>query len=157
VKLWHENDGRPYASIEPDVPLNDLHFVDGTGLMMIACEQPKLFTYYLPSVGPAPRWCAFLDNITDELEETTSAVYDDYKFVTASELEALGLSKAIGTSLLRAYMHGYFVDARLYTKARQLSDPFAYEQYRQRRIQVCVCIQRIRRLYILLHAGATGR
>lgn len=27
-------------------------------------------TYYVPSVGPAPKWCSFLDNITEELEES---------------------------------------------------------------------------------------
>jgi hypothetical protein len=43
-------------------------------------------------------------------------VYDDYKFVTRQELEALGLSQYIGTNLLRAYMHGFFVDIRLYRK-----------------------------------------
>ena len=34
-------------------------------------------------MGPAPRWCSFLDVITEELEEEeSSTVYDDYKFVT---------------------------------------------------------------------------
>lgn len=51
----------------------------------------------LQSLGPAPRWCSFLDNLTEELEETnTENVYDDYKFVTSNELEDLGLSHLIG-------------------------------------------------------------
>jgi len=37
--------------------------------------------------------------------------------------------------MLRAYMHGFFVDNRLYEKAKILTDPFAYETYRQERIQ----------------------
>ena len=44
------------------------------------------------------------------------AVYDDYKFVTSKELESLGLSNLVGSNLLRAYMHGYFIDMRLYSK-----------------------------------------
>ena len=44
------------------------------------------------------------------------SVYDDYKFVTRSELEGLGLAHLVGSSLLRAYMHGYFMDIRLYNK-----------------------------------------
>ena len=43
-------------------------------------------------------------------------VYDDYKFLTLKELETLGLSHLIGSDLLRAYMHGYFMDIRLYNQ-----------------------------------------
>lgn len=42
-------------------------------------------------LGPAPKWCSFLDNLTEELEENPeSTVYDDYKFVTKKDLENLG-------------------------------------------------------------------
>lgn len=45
----------------------------------------------LQSLGPAPKWCSFLDNLTEELEENPqSEVYDDYKFVTKTELDGLG-------------------------------------------------------------------
>ena len=60
-----------------------------------------------------------MDNITDEMEEgEVMTVYDDYKFVTKDELEDLGLEHLVGTNLLRAYMHGFFMDARLYRKAK---------------------------------------
>lgn len=36
---------------------------------------------------------------------------------------------------MRAYMHGYFVDNRLWHKARSLAEPFAYDTYRQQRVQ----------------------
>ncbi|XP_017300208.1 nucleolar protein 10-like, partial [Diaphorina citri] len=49
------------------------------------------------SLGPAPKWCGFLDNLTEELEENIiENVYDDYKFVTRQELEDLGLGHLIG-------------------------------------------------------------
>lgn len=64
--------------------------------------------YYIPVLGPAPRWCSFLDNLTEELEENPeSTVYDDYKFVTKKDLENLGLTHLIGSPFLRAYMHGF--------------------------------------------------
>ena len=45
----------------------------------------------IQSLGPAPRWCSFLDNLTEELEENPEpTVYDDYKFVTAKDLDNLG-------------------------------------------------------------------
>ena len=40
----------------------------------------------------------------------------------------------VGTPLLRAYMHGYFLDNRLYAKAKVIAEPFAYETYRQKRV-----------------------
>ena len=49
------------------------------------------------------------------------AVYDDYKFVTRRELDDLGLAQYIGSNLLRAYMHGFFVDIRLYRKVSLLA------------------------------------
>uniref|UniRef100_A0AAQ4Q5W2 Nucleolar protein 10 n=1 Tax=Gasterosteus aculeatus aculeatus TaxID=481459 RepID=A0AAQ4Q5W2_GASAC len=88
------------------------------------------------ALGPAPRWCSFLDNLTEELEESPeSTVYDDYKFVTRKDLENLGLSHLVGSSLLRAYMHGYFMDVRLYHKVKSMANPFAYEEYRKDKIR----------------------
>jgi ribosome biogenesis protein ENP2 len=72
-----------------------------------------------------------LDSITEELEEDTQpVVFDDYKFVTREDLEALSLSHLIGTGVLKASMHGFYIDNRLYNKAKQVSNPFAYEEYR---------------------------
>lgn len=77
-------------------------------MLFLATEATKMQTYYIPSLGPAPRWASFLDSLTEELEESnTENVYDDYKFVTKTELESLGLEHLVGTNLLRAYMHGY--------------------------------------------------
>jgi ribosome biogenesis protein ENP2 len=50
------------------------------------------------NLGPAPKWCGFLDALTEELEEkSTETVYDDYKFVTEKQLGELGLSHLIGS------------------------------------------------------------
>ncbi|XP_077991295.1 nucleolar protein 10-like [Glandiceps talaboti] len=136
VKLWNQDTGKPYTSIEPDVTINDLCIAPKTGLIFLAMEAPKMQTYFIPSLGPAPRWCSFLDNLTEELEEdSTPIVYDDYKFVTRKDLENLGLSHLIGSNLLRAYMHGFFMDIRLYHKAKAIADPFAYEDYRKKKIR----------------------
>lgn len=91
-------------------------------------------------------------------------IYDDYKFVTSNELEQLGrpcccyklltvfkcstlcaksnaliftlsgLTSLIGSNLLRAYMHGYFMDMRLYQKTKAIAQPFAYDDYRKKKI-----------------------
>lgn len=105
-------------------------------MLLIANENTKMQTYYVPSLGPAPYWCSFLDNLTEELEELNyEIIYDDYKFVTEKELDELGLLHLKGTNLLRAYMHGYFMDIRLYRKARDAMKPFEFQEYKKKRIQ----------------------
>lgn len=136
LKLWDRNTGKAFTAIEPGTSLNDLCLVPGSGLVFMANEAPKVLTYYLPALGTAPRWCSFLDNLTEELEENTAAtVYDDYKFLTRRELEDLGLTHLIGSNLLRAYMHGFFIDIRLYHKAKSIAEPFAYSEYRKNKIR----------------------
>lgn len=60
--------------------------------------------------------------------------YDDYKFVTKEGLQEIGLDNLIGTSLLRAYMHGYFIDARLYNRAVTFVQPHAIKNLRRRKV-----------------------
>ena len=93
--------------------------------------------HFLPSLGPAPRWCHYLDAMTEEMEEAPAqqSVYGDFKFVTKEDLEKLNLGALIGTNTLRPYMHGFFIDQRLHAKAVSLSQPFAYEQWLKDRLQ----------------------
>ncbi|XP_059163075.1 nucleolar protein 10-like [Physella acuta] len=136
LKMWNRNTGKPMTAIEPGVNLNQLCVVPNTGLIFLANEAPKVLTYFIPTLGPAPRWCSSLDSMTEELEEKSeSTVYDDYKFVTRTELEELGLVHLIGTNLLRSVMHGFFMDMRLYHKAKAVADPFAYEKYRKTKVR----------------------
>ena len=135
VKLWNEKTGEAITAVEMKSNINDLHVVKDSGLMFLTNESPKIHTYFIPMLGPAPKWCSFLDNLTEELEENpVEELYDDYKFLTTKELETLGLSNLIGSNLLRAYMHGYFIDMRLYQKAVAVTNPFAYKEYRKKKI-----------------------
>ncbi|KAJ9051362.1 Small ribosomal subunit biogenesis [Entomophthora muscae] len=135
IKLWNAQDGNHYTSIEPMNDINDFWNVPGTGLIFCANEGIQMQSYYIPSLGPAPSWCSFLDNLTEEMEEKPQqTVYDDYKFITRKELSSLGLDNLIGSNVLRAYMHGFLMDLRLYEQARLVANPFAYEEYRERKI-----------------------
>ena len=65
--------------------------------MACALNAHWVQVYYTPALGPSPKWCAFLDNLTEELEEQEApTVYDDYKFVTRDELDKLGLRCTAG-------------------------------------------------------------
>ncbi|XP_025783043.1 nucleolar protein 10 isoform X3 [Puma concolor] len=128
--------GKIFTSLEPEHDINDVCLYPNSGMLLTANETPKMGIYYIPVLGPAPRWCSFLDNLTEELEENPeSTVYDDYKFVTKKDLENLGLAHLIGSPFLRAYMHGFFMDIRLYHKVKLMVNPFAYEEYRKDKIR----------------------
>uniref|UniRef100_A0A8D2DGZ3 Nucleolar protein 10 n=1 Tax=Sciurus vulgaris TaxID=55149 RepID=A0A8D2DGZ3_SCIVU len=136
IKMWNKNSGKIFTSLEPEHDLNDVCLYPNSGMLFTANETPKMGIYYIPVLGPAPRWCSFLDNLTEELEENPeSTVYDDYKFVTKKDLENLGLTHLIGSPFLRAYMHGFFMDIRLYHKVKLMVNPFAYEEYRKDKIR----------------------
>ncbi|KAG5319778.1 NOL10 protein, partial [Acromyrmex heyeri] len=137
VKIWNKDSGKLYTSIEASQHnFNDLSVIPNSGMLLTANESVKMQIYYIPSLGPAPYWCSFLDNLTEELEELNyDIIYDDYKFVTDKELDELSLSYLKGTNLLRAYMHGYFMDIRLYKKARDVMKPFEFEEYKKKRIR----------------------
>lgn len=40
------------------------------GLLFFANEDPKMLQYFVPAIGTAPKWCSYLEAITEELEET---------------------------------------------------------------------------------------
>lgn len=135
VRVWDPETGENMTSIEPTGGrINDLCAFTGSGLMLLALDSSQIPSYFIPSLGPAPKWCSYLENLTEELEEQSqTTIYDDYKFLTKEDLEKLNLTNLIGTNLLRAYMHGYFIDYRLYKKAYAASNPFAYDEYIEQR------------------------
>ncbi|TRZ02655.1 hypothetical protein DNTS_024393 [Danionella cerebrum] len=136
IKMWNKDTGKVFSSIEPKAGINDVCLYPGSGMLFTANEDTKMNTFYIPALGPAPRWCSFLDNLTEELEENPeSTIYDDYKFVTRKDLDNLGLTHLIGSALLRAYMHGFFMDIRLYHKVKTMVNPFAYDEYRKDKIR----------------------
>ncbi|XP_050312689.1 nucleolar protein 10 [Anthonomus grandis grandis] len=140
LKIWDKNNGKLFTSIEAaTTEFNNLCPVPGTGLFFLANENTKIQTHFVPALGPAPKWASFLDSLTEELEESNAEnVYDDYKFVTKEELEALGLGHLVGTKLLRAYMHGYFLDVRLYKRAKSVAEPFEFRDYRRKKIREAI-------------------
>lgn len=136
IKIWDRNSGEPFISIEPPVDINDVCPLDHSGMIFVANEGVPMHIYYIPALGPAPMWCSFLDNLTEEMEENpTEKIYENYKFLTKKELKFLGLDHLIGSNIVRSYMHGFFIDFRLYEMAKSIANPFAYEEYREKVIK----------------------
>lgn len=114
-------------------------------MLFAPLEQHKIGAYFIPQLGPAPRWCTFLENLTEELEEANvTTLYDDFKFVTAEDLDKLNAANLVGTPVLKAYMHGYFMELKAYQKLVSETDPFAYQNYRKKIIENRMAKQRER-------------
>ena len=144
VKIWDRRSGKILANIETSVDCDTTELClasDSSGVVFLSGEKSKVSSYYIPKLGPAPEWCSFLDNLTEELEETNNGIgpggkstWEDYKFVTKGELEDLNLGHLIGTNLLRGYMHGYFMDSRLHTRVKAVAAPEKFEEWRKEQI-----------------------
>lgn len=146
IKIWDPRDGTAWTSVEPAVDLNHVEWVKDTGMLLTANEGKQQHSFFIPQLGPAPKWCAFLDNIVEEMAEdpndpnafgkgAAGDIYDNFKFLTMPQLKQLNLDHLVGTtSLLRPYMHGYFVAQKLYEEARLISNPDLWQEQRAKSI-----------------------
>jgi ribosome biogenesis protein ENP2 len=139
VKIWDITDSSSsvVAFVESEDKLNGLTFWPDSGLFFTPCEGAKVGTHFVPEVGPAPRWCSYLDTLTHEpsLDATPGQPAGDHLFVTREQLQALGAEKLIGTSVVQAYMHGFWIDRKVHAKLRDVAEPFHYEKYQQEKIR----------------------
>ncbi|XP_058084705.1 uncharacterized protein LOC131232471 [Magnolia sinica] len=150
VRIWDPEMGDSMTSIEPTAgTINDVCVFGQSGLMLLALDCSQIPSYFIPALGPAPKWCSYLENLTEELEEgAQTTIYDDFKFLTKEDIERLNLTHLIGTDKLKASMHGFFVDYRLYKKAQAWVDPFAYDAYIEKRKQEKLETERASRITI---------
>ena len=147
IKIWDERDGTPWTSVEPAVDINCVAWCKDSGMFLTANEGRQQHAFFIPQLGPAPRWCSFLDNVVEEMADdpndpnaysarNVGEVYDNYKFLTPQQLRNLNLDHLVGkTNLLRPYMHGYFVAQRLYEEARLIANPSSWEEERAKRVK----------------------
>ncbi|KAJ5173132.1 hypothetical protein N7492_005725 [Penicillium capsulatum] len=147
IKIWDPRDGTPWTSVEPAVDINSVAWCKDSGMLLTANEGRQQHSFFIPQLGPAPKWCSFLDNLVEEMAEDPNdpsafassqagSVYDNYKFLTVPQLRSLNLEHLIGrTNLLRPYMHGYFVAQRLYEEARLITNPYIWEEERAKRVK----------------------
>lgn len=126
-------------------------------MILTANEGREMHSFLIPALGPSPRWCAHLDTQIEQLADRSvndpdayvsggaavgageTVTYDNYRFLTKGELKGLSLDHLLGGgkggALVRPYMHGYFVDQRLYDEARLIADPFEWERERTRMVK----------------------
>ncbi|KAK0109766.1 hypothetical protein ONS95_002442 [Cadophora gregata] len=148
IKLWDEADGKAWTSVEPAVDINSVAWCKDSGMILTANEGKQQHAFFIPQLGPAPKWCSFLDNMVEEMaEEAPAETYNNYKFLTLPELKAINLGHLVGTTnLLRPYMHGYFVASKLYEEARLIANPYIWDEERTKRVKEKVEKERATRI-----------
>lgn len=148
IRVWDKDTGKSFFNIQTPWDINDVSIVGDSGMFLVAGDNPRMNIYYIPELGRAPQWCSFLDNITEELENDPAqeSEYQDFKFVTKEDLESLGATHLVGTPYLKAYMHGFFMDFRLYRKLSAVSNPTQYQDYIKERIAEKIAKKRSSRI-----------
>lgn len=92
IKLWDIEDKMPWTSVEPAVDIKSVAWCKDSGMLLTANEGRQQHSFFVPQLGPAPKWCSFLDNLVEEMAEdpndpnafksTQSAAYPGYTMVT---------------------------------------------------------------------------
>lgn len=66
IKITDGN-GKMFTSVEPDHSINMFTVVNNSGLLLAALDDPKVGCYFIPQLGPGPKWVPYVDSITEEL------------------------------------------------------------------------------------------
>ena len=92
IKLWDIEDKMPWTSVEPAVDIKSVAWCKDSGMLLTANEGRQQHSFFIPQLGPAPKWCSFLDNLVEEMAEdpndpnafkaTQSAAFPGYTMVT---------------------------------------------------------------------------
>lgn len=117
-----DNLGELVGSYEQRSAINSLCLYKDSGLLLYANDAPKIGALFVPALGPAPRFCQFLEHITEEFEEKTNTnVFEDQRFVTYDELIALNAKGLVGSRQLTTHLNGFLMSAKLYDSLRQVT------------------------------------
>ena len=57
--------GKLFTSIEPDHPINMFTAVNDSGLLLTALDDSKIGCFFVPQLGPGPKWVPYVDSITE--------------------------------------------------------------------------------------------
>ncbi|MBA0859464.1 hypothetical protein Goshw_007128, partial [Gossypium schwendimanii] len=65
VKIWDPETGEGMTSIEPTAgAINDICVFNDSGLMLLALDASQIPAYFIPALGPVPKWCSSLESLT---------------------------------------------------------------------------------------------
>lgn len=116
-RIYDSDTGEFFTSFETKAALNQIMPFQNSGLIFGTVETERVQVMLIPELGPAPRWASFLDNVITDVEEEKEAgteLFQDMKFITREEIEKFDMHHLIKSSVLKPYMHGFFIPRELY-------------------------------------------
>lgn len=136
IRLYDKDTGNLFTTVESKFKINGVRAYQGSGLLLVPQESSRVGTFFIPALGPAPKWCSFVENMTEEMEEKqTETIFNDYKFLSQEEVEKLNSNHLIGTKFLQSYMNGFIMKSKLYNKLKEQNQTFDYQVYKEEQIQ----------------------
>ena len=79
IKVNSYDSGKLFTNVEPKTEINRFELCPNSGLILTAAEEPRMGIYFIPQLDNAPKWCPYLENITEELEEKdVTTVYEKF-------------------------------------------------------------------------------
>jgi ribosome biogenesis protein ENP2 len=120
------------TSFETKDPMNCVLPFPGSGLLFAAVEAAKVQVMMIPELGQAPRAFSVLDSLINDVEvadQDATPLYEDQKFVTRDDLEKFGMAHLLKASVLRPYMHGFFVPRDLYRLIMDKGQETGYDEW----------------------------
>lgn len=140
VRIYDKNNyENTFLNFEPKRELNDLKIFPGSGLLIAGAEDPKCQAFFIPALGHAPKFCEFIENFTEELEDKTkNTVLEEFKFISYKELVKLNATHLIGGKKIKAHLHGFMMKSKLYDILKQKEDGFDYNKYKEDKIQEAI-------------------
>lgn len=65
IWLVHHSQGEGRTPIEPSGgKINDICVFKDSGLVLLALDSSQIPAYFIPDLGPSPKWCAPMENMT---------------------------------------------------------------------------------------------
>ena len=118
------NAGRLFTVIEAPATINDITLVSDepdvggvdSGLVLLAGETERVMSYYIPQLGLAPKWCSFLDAITEELEEGLSAAAVNAAASSSSSLLSASFAPSAAATAAAESASSVFDDYKFVTR-----------------------------------------
>ena len=136
IRVYDKPSYNLFTAVESKFKIHGVKPYMDSGLLLVPQEARRIGTYFIPALGVAPKWCSFIENMTEELEEKqTETIYNEYKFLTREEVDAISAANLIGTKFLQSYMNGFIMKAKLYNKMKDQSQPFDYQAYKEEMIK----------------------
>lgn len=143
VKVWNKEDGGNFTSIEAPGDITDFCLLrsqhnlvppydcSDSGVIAVCCDVPRVQVHFIPQLGAAPRWAAFLESLTEELEgQDITTVYDDFTFISKEEMDSIGVAaEDLAGGKIRPVMHGAFIEKGLYRELRAVVNPGEFSDY----------------------------